>query len=696
MDSDPTNNHIRYARGVGPQRVKLFTRLGIKTIIDALYYLPYRYEDRSNLKTISQISPGEMETIRGRIVSSDVVSVRGGKFKIFEITVNDGTELLQGKWFNQPFMKKVLRVGQEVILSGVVKRDPYSRGSIEIDNPEFELVSAEKDSFIHTNRVVPVYRVTEGISQKQFRKIMFDIVNSYVNEIHDPMPHEITQRNNLPPVNTSLKQVHFPDESTPVQLLDDFKSNYQRKLLFDELFLFELALATIKKNSRREKGIAFAGSGRIQQQLLMRLPFRLTNAQKRSVEEIAQDMRKPYPMHRLIQGDVGCGKTIVALLSMLFAVEFGYQTALMAPTEILAEQHYFNICEMIKDLGLNSLLLTGSMRNRQLDSISEGHIDVIVGTHALIQEGVTFKRLGLAVIDEQHKFGVVQRARLRKKGINPDILVLTATPIPRSLSLTIYGDLDCSIIDELPPNRKRVVTKLFNAEQKTEIYRLLYGEIKKGKQAYVVYPAIEESDKADLKTAVHGKTAFEKNFPEFKIELVHGRMNAEEREIIMTSFKNGEIDILVCTTVIEVGVDVPNATVMLIIHAERFGLAQLHQLRGRVGRGADRSFCLLITYGSPGEEARRRLDIMVKSNDGFKIAEEDLKIRGPGEFLGTLQAGVPELRIADIVRDINILESAKREAFALIEISPELEEFPSLKKSLELFCKEKGDFYRSG
>ncbi len=368
----------------------------------------------------------------------------------------------------------------------------------------------------------------------------------------------------------------------------------------------------------------------------------------------------------------------------------------MAPTEILAGQHYINMHGLLKELGLKTELLTGGPKARQLEGIASGETRIVIGTHALIQEGVKFKKLGLAVIDEQHKFGVMQRALLRKKGTGPDLLVMTATPIPRSLALTLYGDLDCSVIDELPPGRRPVMTRLFEADRKKEIYGLLREEIEKGRQAYVVYPAIEESEKTDLKNAVQGKEGFERIFPEYRIGLLHGRMSTEERENVMRSFKQGEIDILVSTTVIEVGVDVPSATLMLIVHAERFGLSQLHQLRGRVGRGAHRSLCVLVAYRPYGEEAGRRLDIMLRSNDGFRIAEEDLAIRGPGEFLGTRQAGMPDLKVANIVRDMKILEKAKAEAFGLIEKDPELREFPSLKKAVEVFWKGKKDLFRTG
>ena len=696
MDSDLSYLQIQFVKGIGPLRAGALSRIGINTIKDALYYLPFRYEDRSNLKNICDITAEGMETVKGRIISADIIRPLRKKIKIFELTVNDGTGSLKCKWFNQPFMKKNFRIGQEVVLSGAVRRNTYPVGTIEIDNPEYELVTEDRNSLIHTNRIVPIYRVTEGISQKQFRKIMFGIVDSLASKITDPIPSDIIERNNMPALALSIKQVHFPEDNLNMDLLNKGISPYHKRLSFDELFMFELGLAVLKKNKKHDKGIAFNCPGNMRKELLKTLPFDLTGAQKRVVDDINRDMQSPYPMHRLIQGDVGCGKTVVALLAMLNAVECGYQAALMAPTEILAEQHYINIHRLVEQLGLKLDLLTGSSKKRRLDSIASGEINIIIGTHALIQEGVMFKNLGLAVIDEQHKFGVMQRTLLRKKGINPDVLVMTATPIPRSLALTLYGDLDCSVIDEMPPNRKQVITKMLSPAQKSGIYSLLRDEIRKGKQVYVVYPAIEDSEKAALKSAIQGKEAFEKIFPEFKIGLLHGRLNTDEKENIIASFKDKGIDILVSTTIIEVGVDVPDATVMLIVHAERFGLAQLHQLRGRVGRRADRSYCLLIVYEPHSEEAKQRLDIMVGSSDGFRIAEEDLAIRGPGEFLGTKQAGMPDLKVADIVRDIRILEAARKEAFNLIDRSPELKEFPSLKESLEVFWKGRVDSFITG
>ena len=692
MDKDLSALEIQEVTGVGPRRAKLFANVGIRTIKDSLSYLPSRYEDRSCIRKICDIGAGRLETVRGKITSSVIKGPK--RFSLFEIAVNDGTGIVRGKWFNQPFMKKNFKVGQEVVLSGFVKVNPHFRG-LEIDNPEYEFVS-EDDSFIHTNRVVPVYGLTDGISQKQFRKIMFGILTDYLDDVEDPLPEEIMKRQNLPPLRDSIRAVHFPQDNALLDALNMGTSVYQRRLVFDELFLFELGMAVMRKKSGRKKGIAFKCGGIMRKELFHKIPFELTGAQKRVISDILRDMERPHPMHRLLQGDVGCGKSVVALAAMLTAVECGYQTALMAPTEILAEQHYLSINGLIRNLGLTAELIKGGPKNSCLERVASGQIKIVVGTHALIQEGVSFRNLGLAVIDEQHKFGVMQRAHLRKKGIDPDVLVMTATPIPRSLALTLYGDLDYSVIDELPPGRKAVITRIFKPSRKEQIYTLLADEIRRGRQVYVVYPVIEESDRAGLKSAVEGREAFQKIFPEFSVGLLHGRMNSAEKESVIGSFRKGRIDILVTTTVIEVGVDVPNATIMLIVHAERFGLSQLHQLRGRVGRGAERSYCLLIADGHRAGEAGLRLEKMVQCSDGFRIAEEDLAIRGPGEFFGTRQAGMPDLKVADIIKNAVLLESARKEAFQLIDVSPELEEFPLLRQSLEVFWKGKADLFKTG
>ncbi|MDA8239105.1 MAG: ATP-dependent DNA helicase RecG [Nitrospiraceae bacterium] len=694
MDSSLADLPVQRIKGIGPRRAALFGRIGVRTVRDALYYLPRRYEDRSLIRAISDIREGCAETVRGRIISCGPVAARGRRLRIFEVLANDGTGTIKGRWFNQSFMQRNLKAGQDVLLCGEAKRDPYFGAGFVMDGPEYETVSEDADFLIHTNRVVPLYRLTEGISQKQLRKIMFGIVEQYAGGLAEPLPPEIIERHGLPPLCETIKALHFPEECD-IGDWNEGKSIYHKRLAFEELFVFALGMAAFRKG-RGQSGYSFRCEGRLRKRLQEGLSFELTNAQKRALQEILRDMRRPAPMSRLLQGDVGCGKTVVTFAAMLDAVECGFQTAFMAPTEILAEQHYRNICKMAEGSGVKVALISGGPRDRQLDRIASGEIPVVVGTHALMQESVVFRNLAFVVIDEQHKFGVTQRGNLRKKGLNPDLLVMTATPIPRSLALTLYGDLDYSVIDEMPAGRRPVLTKVFMPDQKKEIYGILEEEIKKGRQVYVVYPVIEESEKIDLRAAVEGKSAFERTFPGFRVGLLHGRMAAADREEVMSAFRRGDLDILVSTTVVEVGVDVPNATVMIVVHAERFGLAQLHQLRGRVGRGGDRSYCLLVAYGPLGEDAGRRLDVMVHTNDGFSIAQEDLAIRGPGEFWGTLQSGMSGFKVADLIRDLQLIEKAKQEAFSMIDANPGLCDFPLLKKMCETFWNGRTGFIGAG
>ena len=696
MKGSKTDLSIQQVKGVGPQRARLLAKLGISTIGDALAYLPFRYEDRSHLISVSELRPGNIETVMGNVVACKVVRRMKRSISIFEAILHDGDGYLKIKWFNQPFMQKQVSLGRTMVVYGKVKENTYDMPPLEMENPEYELFSDDADSQIHTNRVVPVYRITEGMSQKQFRKVMFTLVKEHAAAMEDPIPRHIIERNDLPGLGESLHELHFPESAGNIAELNSGRSRYHQRLAFDEFFFFALGLAVLKKRGHREQGLSFHPAGHLKSDLMRLLPFTLTAAQQRVMEQISNDMKQPYPMSRLLQGDVGCGKTVVAFAAMLDAVECGYQAALMAPTEALAEQHYLNLHRMIEQLGLSCDLRTGSSGPQEKERAGECTADIIVGTHALIQERLTFRKLGLVVIDEQHKFGVMQRALLRKKGMNPDVLVMTATPIPRSLALTLYGDLDCSVISELPPGRKRITTAWVAADRKEEIFAVLKQEISRGRQAYVVYPAIEESETSGLRSAIQGKEAFERKFPEYRIGMLHGRMRPVEREQLMERFRMRDIDILVSTTVIEVGIDVPNATVMLIVHAERFGLSQLHQLRGRVGRGTVNSYCILIAYPPVSIDARRRLDVMVQTNDGFRIAEEDLGIRGPGEFLGTRQAGLPGLKNADLIRDAAILGTARREASDLIAHDEGLLKFSFLKQQLDVFWKEKVDIFKTG
>ncbi len=680
---------IQYCKGIGPKRAELLKKLGIFTIEDALFYLPWRYEDRGNLKKIGRISYGSYETVTGKVVSAEVASTRRQRVKIFELVITDGSGMLVGSWFNQPFMKKAFRPGQHVILSGIVKSNPYRGGLPQIDNPDYEVMNEDDaDNLIHTGRTVPIYRTTAGLSVRYLRNMMKVVLDSCGAAMPEILPEFLVKKFSFISRGEALAEAHFPAKEKDISVLNRGTSAAHRRLSFEELFVLELGLALRKRGVTVEKkGISFKCIGTLEAGLRKSLPFTLTSAQERVIGEIRKDMCAERPMNRLVQGDVGCGKTVVAMVASLTAIENGYQACIMAPTEILAEQHFKNITAMAGPLGITVRSLTGRLRKKEKESIlsdiESGAAAIVVGTHALIEQNVKFHKLGLAVIDEQHRFGVMQRSTLTAKGYEPDVLVMTATPIPRTLALTVYGDLDVSVIDEMPPGRLPVVTKLYFESRRGEAYPFIENELKKGRQVYVVYPLVEESEKIDLKAATEMAAHLQKDiFPKWKIGLLHGRMKADEKEAAMASFKSGATQILVSTTVIEVGVDVPNAAIMVIEHPERFGLAQLHQLRGRVGRGAYQSYCILMGPRMFAEEARERLNAFARTIDGFKIAEEDLRLRGPGEFFGTRQSGLPDLRAANIIRDADLLEQARQEAFDLVGKDPELEGYPRLQEAL--------------
>lgn len=686
------NTPVQYLKGIGPKRAILFQKLGVETLEDLLYFFPFRYEDRSQLKKIAYLKTGEEQTILGEVRAVSLVETSRRRMKIVDLAVGDETGLLHAKWFNQPYLKDLFKNGEKVMLSGKVKANYYGGLHLEMESPQYEKVDDEEPQ-LHVGRIVPIYHETKGLTSRQIRSLMKSVLNQYGLKLPEMLPAGLLKKYQFPPLFEAVHELHFPTAGLELSELNLGKSAAHLRLSFDELFLLQLGLALRKKGlMEKEPGVAFRTDGPLENQFRSLLPFRLTGAQEKVISEIKKDMSSIYPMNRLVQGDVGSGKTLVALTAILIAIENGYQAALMAPTEILAEQHFLSLKEYLDKLGRSSLLLTSDMKKRSkeeaLERVKSGLVDLVIGTHALIQEGVEFKKLGLAVVDEQHKFGVLQRAKLTQKGYRPDVLIMTATPIPRTLALTLYGDLNVSVIDELPPGRSAIKTVLFHDKQRERAYRLIEDELKKERQAYVVCPLVEESEKVDLKAAIETFAHLQKEvFPHRRIGLLHGKLRREEKESIMHDFKERRIDLLVATTVIEVGIDVPNATVMLIEHVERFGLAQLHQLRGRVGRGKEQSYCCMVAGYALSREGKQRLDAMVKSSDGFKIAEVDLEIRGPGEFFGTRQSGIPELRVANLMRDLSILESAREEAFEWVKQHPALDDAES--RPLRAFLERK-------
>lgn len=660
---------VQYLKGVGPKLAQVLSKLNIYTLGDLLFHLPRRYEDRRHFRKIAHARPGEAVTVAGKLVTVDNVKVRNN-MTLTKAYLDDGSGVLELVWYNQPYMKDTLsKLRNSVIVAyGVVKESPYG---FQMETPEWEDLpdGADPDSLLSVNRIVPIYPLTEGIRQKRMRQILYNAVQ-YAHLAPEILPRSVRERVGLPPIAQALQQIHFPDEESQIEPA-------RRRLVFEEFFLMQLGVGMQRRQNQQERGIAMRiDEQRLNEQLQRLVPFELTNAQKRVIREIWSDMALPHPMNRLLQGDVGSGKTIVAAAAILAAVDNQYQAAMMAPTEILAEQHYINLHRLFQPLGISVELLVGRLSSKQRqqarERVASGRAMVAVGTHALIQEEVSFARLGLAIVDEQHRFGVLQRAALRDKGIMPHLLVMSATPIPRTLTMTLYGELDVSILDEMPPGRKPVKTHWKTPEERLKVYAGVRKLIEEGRQAYVICPLIDESDKLQVRAAEEMAEHLQKDvFPDLRVGLLHGRMKPAEKEAVMEQFRAGELDILVSTTVIEVGVDVPNAAVIVIEDADRFGLAQLHQLRGRVGRSEHQSFCILIA-NPKSEDGQRRMDIMARTNNGFIIAEEDLKIRGPGEIFGTKQSGMPSFRVADLVKDMGLLEVARQEAFRVLEQDPDL------------------------
>ena len=696
---------VRYLKGVGPGRALLLEKLGVRTLEEALFLLPRAYEDRSRLVPIRELQPGSFQVFEARVLSAGIRYGGRGRRRIFELALADGTGTISARWFQfrESFLKGRFSPGQRVLVSAPVRRNVRFGGRLEVHHPEVEILDGEENSSAFEGRVLPIYPAAVGLTQKTLRRLITGALEVCLDHIPEILPPGILAKYHLPPRRESLRQIHAP-EDIPVDILARRESPAHRRFVFEELFLLQLGLALRRKdNEVSTKAVSLDPPGPLVQRILKALPFSLTRDQERAAAEIFEDMARPVPMNRLLQGEVGSGKTAVALLALAAAVEGGLQGVLMAPTEILAEQHYRTLSSLTSPIGLNLCLLTSEVkrasRERLLRQIAGGEMDIIVGTHALIQEEVEVPNLGVAIIDEQQRFGVLQRAKLRKKGVNPDVLVMTATPIPRTLSLTVYGDLDISVLKELPRGRPPIETRVLAAARAPEAYGLIRREVAAGRQAFVICPLVEESEKLDLQAAT--ETAFRLQgevFPDLKVGLLHGRMRAEEKDAVMRALTAGALQILVCTSVVEVGIDVPNATVMVVEHAERFGLAQLHQMRGRVGRGTEPSYCVLLAHPPLSSEARQRLEAIVSSRDGFALAEKDLLIRGPGEFLGTRQSGIPELLLADLLRDQDVLLSARREAFRLVSADPGLQKpaHRELRQALQRRWGERLDLVKTG
>ena len=683
--ADPLQGPLQFLKGVGPRRAADLKRAGLTTVEDLLYRFPTRYEDRGHFETIATLRPGVSASVIGEILACGVRPTRRPRFKVFEMLVRDRTGSLRAIWFNQPFLKDVFHPHQRVILFGKLE---LSSHGLQMQSPQYELVDALEgreegedvegaheavEGTVHTGRIVPVYEKTGQLTAKMQRSLVFQALQAMPAQLPDPLPVAVRQRQRLIERREALEQAHFPPADVPVEELNAFRSAAHRRLIFEEFFLFQLGIVLRRRRADSErKGRAVVVTDQIRDAVRRVLPFRLTGDQKTVIREIVTDMQRPQPMNRLLQGDVGSGKTIVGLMASLVAMENGLQVAFMAPTEILAEQHYFNIRRLLEQSRFRIALLTGGTAARKrrelLAELAGGSMHMAIGTHALVQEDVAFRELGLAIIDEQHRFGVLQRATLRAKGLHPDVLVMTATPIPRTLALTTYGDLDVSVMREMPPGRQPILTTARPESRRDDVYAFVRQQVEQGRQAYIIYPLVEESAKVDLKAATEMADHLAQDvFPQFRLALLHGRLKQDAKDRVMGAFVRGEFDILVSTTVVEVGVDVPNATVMVIEHAERFGLSQLHQLRGRVGRGAHKSYCVLLHQFALTEQGRERLKALTETTDGFEIAERDLQLRGPGDFFGTRQSGLPTLRVGDLLRDHALMEEARREAVAALD-----------------------------
>ncbi|MBD3379091.1 MAG: ATP-dependent DNA helicase RecG [Candidatus Omnitrophica bacterium] len=657
---------IRYIKGVGPRKAELFEKLGVGTVSDLFYYLPRRYEDRSAIVPISGLKPGDTAAVIGKVLKVNSFRARTGTL-ITEVALGGDSRRVFGVWYNLPYIAGNFKPGRKAMFYGKVEL----QSRLQISHPAYEIIEGEgAGRSLDMGRIVPVYSLTEKLSQRYMRKVVDSALSGYLSEEPDLIPTPVRARRHLVDTKFAVQNIHFPYS------FENLEKAY-RRLVFEEFFILQVIMA-LKRSGQSKKGIRHEVEEGLMEKFRELFPFTLTAEQEKCIRDIRNDMASGNPMRRLVQGDVGSGKTVVAMYALLLAVSNGYQGVMMAPTEILARQHYVTVSKFFMPLGLNVRLLVSGMDRRDAErisgEISSGDADIVIGTHSLIQEGVGFRRLGLAVIDEQHKFGVEQRKLLRAKGSEPDTLFMTATPIPRSLALTVYGDMDLSMLREKPSGRSEVTTYCVAEDKRRAVYTFIREELDSGRQAFIVYPRVKATSSSELKAAEDMYERLrEKEFAGYRVAMVHGRMKPADKDGIMRRFREKKIDLLIATTVIEVGVDIPNVTVLLVEHAERYGLSQLHQLRGRIGRGKYPSYCILM--GSAGTEAaEERLRTMADTHDGFEIAEKDLDIRGPGEFLGTRQSGLPELRFGNILKDFSIMEEARDEAFRLVEEDPALKD----------------------
>jgi len=672
--SESLSTPLRYLRGVGPRRAADLERVGLLTVEDLLLRFPLRYEDRAELRPVSSLRPGQVATVLGEVLSTGLRTTRRPGFRIFELIVRDATGNIRAVFPNQAFLRDVFHPHQQVVLFGAIEF--RGTGGLQFTNPEYEVVRGDaddEDATVHTGRIVPIYEKAGAVTPRMQRTLVHRLLGALPADLPDPIPAAVRAGRSLPNRRQAILDAHFPPAATDLAALNAFRTPAQRRLIFEEFFLFQAGLALRKRRHAADrKTRAIVVTDEIREAARRVLPFKLTGGQKVALRDIVTDMQRPEPMNRLLQGDVGAGKTIVAMLAAVVAMENGFQVAFMAPTEVLADQHFITIRRLLHASRFRIALLTGSAsaarRREVLAELESGTIHLVVGTHALAEQAVAFRDLGLVIIDEQHRFGVLQRATLRKKGLNPDVLVMTATPIPRTLALTAYGDLDVSVIREPPPGRQPIRTIASPESRRDEVYDLARQELACGRQVYVIYPLVEESEKVDLRAATAMADHLQQEvFPQYTVALLHGRLKQEAKDRVMGAFARGDVHVLVSTTVVEVGIDVPNATIMIVEHAERFGLSQLHQLRGRVGRGEHASTCVLLFQHPLSEAARMRLDALVETTDGFVIAERDLALRGPGDFFGTRQSGLPTLRVGDLLRDHALMEDARREAIAWLD-----------------------------